>query len=101
MDYQHLNVTPASTAIGAFVNGLDLKDELSREVLTELRQAHAEHGVLFFRDQQLTPEEHVAFAERVGTININRFFTAVDGYPNIAEVRKEPDQSTNIGGGWH
>ncbi len=101
MNYQQLNVTPASTAIGAFVEGLDLKDDLSGDVLAEIRQAHAEYGVLFFRDQQLTPTDHIAFAERVGKININRFFTAVDGYPNVAEVRKEPDQSTNIGGGWH
>ena len=31
----------------------------------------------------------------------NRFFKSVAGYPQIAEVRKEPAQTTNIGGGWH
>ena len=34
-------------------------------------------------------------------IDINRFFAAVPGYPMIAEVRKEPEQTRNIGGGWH
>jgi len=34
-------------------------------------------------------------------MNINRFFRAVDGYPMIAEVGKEPEQQDNIGGGWH
>ena len=36
-----------------------------------------------------------------GPININRFFKTAPGYPQIAEVRKEPAQTTNIGGGWH
>ena len=57
--------------------------------------------MLFFRDQTLTPDEHVTLAERFGTINVNRFFGAVESHPMIAEVRKEPDQQTNIGGGWH
>jgi taurine dioxygenase len=37
----------------------------------------------------------------MGQININRFFKAMPGYPQIAEVRKEPAQATNMGGGWH
>ena len=66
-----------------------------------VRHTLFDRGVVFFRDQHLTPEQHVAAAERFGPININRFFKHADGYPMIAEVRKEPDQKTNIGGGWH
>jgi taurine dioxygenase len=40
-------------------------------------------------------------AEQLGQINVNRFFTPVPDHPQIAEVRKEPNQSFNIGGGWH
>jgi taurine dioxygenase len=57
--------------------------------------------VIFFRDQNLTPAQHIAFAESMGPININRFFKAMPSHPQIAEVRKEPEQTTNIGGGWH
>ena len=32
---------------------------------------------------------------------MNRFFAHVEGYPQIAQVLKEPDQTKNIGGGWH
>ena len=39
--------------------------------------------------------------KRWGKINVNRFFTNVDGYPQIATVLKEPDQKKNIGGAWH
>lgn len=86
---------------GAEIGNVDLAGDLSAEDFAVLQQAFADHGLLFFRDQDITPEQHIAFAERWGEINVNRFFAAVDGYPKIAEVRKEPDQKTNIGGGWH
>jgi taurine dioxygenase len=94
-------VQPTSGALGAELLGIDLAHPLDAEAVADIRQAFNEHGVIFFRDQRLTPEQHIAFAERIGTININRFFNAASGYPQIAEVRKEPAQTTNIGGGWH
>ena len=87
-------------AIGAEIHDVDL-NELSEATLAELRIAYAQYGVLFFRDQQLTPEAHIELAQHWGKININRFFTPVENYPQIAEVRKEPDQKYNVGGGWH
>ena len=39
--------------------------------------------------------------EAFGGVNINRFFKAAEGWPGIAEVRKEPEQKANIGGEWH
>ena len=57
--------------------------------------------MVFFRDQTLTPEQHIALARQFGAINVNRFFAHADGYPEIALVVKEPDQTKNIGGGWH
>jgi len=94
-------VRPTSGALGAELLGIDLSEGLDADALADIRQAFNEHGVIFFRDQRLTPEQHIAFAERFGPININRFFKAAPGHPQIAEVRKEPEQKTNIGGGWH
>ena len=85
---------------GAEITGVDLADLADAE-FDAIRTAFADYGAVFFRDQQITPEQHIDFARRWGEINVNRFFTPVDGYPEIAEVRKEPDQTVNIGGGWH
>ncbi len=98
---RELRITPVSRSLGAEVSGVDLARPLHGATLDAIRQAFADYGVLFFRDQHLTPEDHIRFAELWGPININRFFTPVPGYPMIAEVRKEADQQTNIGGGWH
>ena len=101
MRNSRIEIRPTSGALGAEVSGVDLADELDAAVVSDIRQAFNAHGVIFFRDQRLTPEQHIAFAERMGRININRFFKAAPDYPQIAEVRKEPAQTTNIGGGWH
>jgi taurine dioxygenase len=101
MAYQQIRVEPVSAYVGAEIDGIDLNRPIPAETFAEIRRAFGEHGVIFFRDQHLSPEQHVAFAERFAPIDTNRFFAAVPGYPMIAEVRKEPEQRQNIGGGWH
>lgn len=96
-----LRVSPYSSALGALVSGVDLAAPIDDASFARLRQAFHDHGVLFFRDQHISPEQHLAFARRWAPIDVNRFFKAVPGHPEIAEVRKEPAQQTNIGGEWH
>ena len=101
MNYSLIDVRPKSGSVGAEIFGVDLNKEISKEQFLEIRRACGEFGVIFFRDQYLTPDEEIEFAEKWGIININRFFTNVDGYPKIAMVLKEANQKQNIGGAWH
>ncbi len=101
MTRSRIHISPSGGGVGAVVEGIDLARVRSGNVIGTLRAALGEHGVLFFRDQNLTPKHHVAFAQKFGAIDINRFFAHVDGHPMIAEVLKEPDQTANIGGAWH
>jgi len=98
--YTSIVVDPVSPNVGAMISGVDLAD-ITDVQFAEIRQAFINHGVVFFRDQVLTEEEHIRFAQRWGEIDVNRFFHPVDGYPQIAEVRKEPEQKANIGSKWH
>jgi len=95
-----MNVTAFSENCGAVVSDLQLATMSNHELL-ELRELFAKYGLLFFRDQDLTPDQHLKFANRFGRIVINKFFKTTDDFPQIAEVRKEKTQQTNIGGGWH
>jgi len=95
-----LRFEPASEAVGVFAHSVDLRD-LADSDFTALRQAFFDHGVVFFRDQEMTPDDHLAFARRWADIDVNRFFTPLDTHPEIAIVLKEPHQTSNIGGGWH
>src|SRR5215472_7436007 len=89
-----------SGALGVEIAGVDL-GALSDPMVEEIRRALAENGVVVFRDQRLSPEQHLAAARRFGAINVNRFFARLEGFEEIALVTKEPDQKANIGGGWH
>ena len=99
--YKTITVTPLSPALGGEISGVDIATGVSDEQFAEIRQAFTDYGVIFFRDQDLTPDQHIEFAERWGDINVNRFFHPVETHPVIAEVRKEPDQKTAIGETWH
>ncbi len=96
-----ITIEPVTGAIGAEIHGIDLSIPLAPHERDLIRETLYDHGVVFFRDQRLTPEQHIAFAEQFGAINVNRFFAHAEGWPMIAEVRKEPNQTTNVGGGWH
>ena len=96
-----IKVIPTSGSMGVEIHNVDLSAELSESTFSEIREIFVEQGLIFFRDQNLTPEEQLRFAKRWGQININRFFSRVKGYEQIAEVRKDRDQEINIGGSWH
>jgi taurine dioxygenase len=95
-----MKVSAFAAGCGAVVEDVQLA-ALSDQQIVELRSIFAEHGVIFFRDQVLSPSEHHRFATRFGDIHINPFFKSIDGFADIAQVRKEKGQQTNIGGGWH
>lgn len=85
---------------GAYVDGVDL-NSLDNSDVELIRNSLGEYGVVFFRQQNITEAGHIAFAQKFGNININRFFTPLTSNPQIALVMKEPDQTANIGEQWH
>ncbi|MCE9521391.1 MAG: TauD/TfdA family dioxygenase [Alphaproteobacteria bacterium] len=95
-----LHIQPIA-GVGAEIQGVDLRRELSNAEFATIRDAFAQHGVIFFRDQAIDEQQHIAFARRWAPININRFFSAHPRFPEIALVSKERGQQNNIGGGWH
>jgi taurine dioxygenase len=94
-------VKPLSGAIGAEIEGVDLSRPLDNEAFAAIHQAFLDHLVIFVRDQHLTPEQHVAFAQRFGEIVRHPFVKGLDGHPEIMELRKEPEETENFGGLWH
>ncbi|MEQ9315265.1 MAG: TauD/TfdA family dioxygenase [Henriciella sp.] len=86
--------------VGAEISGVDLRHLSAAEDAT-IRKAFVDQGVIFFRGQDLSEDDHIAFAERFGEINVNRFFAAHPAYPQIAMVAKDVEDRDNIGGGWH
>ena len=96
-----IRVEPIAGALGAVISGVDLSRDLTEAAIGDIRAALLEHQVVFFRDQQLTPEQHLGFGRRFGELQIHEFVGGMAEYPEILEVRKEPEETRNFGGGWH
>ena len=90
--------------LGAEVLGLDLGAPLSDETFARIHRAHLDHHVLVFRDQRITPDQHVAFSRRFGPLQIHvlRQFQLA-GHPEILVVSniKENGQPVGLGDAGH
>jgi taurine dioxygenase len=99
--YHHLTVQKFSGAGGADVTGVDLSQDVSDEVLGEIRAALLDNLVICIRDQHVTPEQQLAFAKRWGEIHLHPFMQGMADYPEILAIIKKPTDKKNFGGAWH
>lgn len=80
-------IAPMTPTIGAEVTGIDLRTPLEDHEVEQLRSALVRHKVLFFHDQDLSPEQHVQLGRRFGTLTEGHPLQASpDGYPEIMVV---------------
>ncbi|MEM7427246.1 MAG: TauD/TfdA family dioxygenase [Pseudomonadota bacterium] len=95
-----MKVTPLSGALGAEIAGIDLRG-LDEAGFGEVYAAFLEHQMIAVRDQALSPDELVSVAARFGEISDYPFAKGMEGHPQITEIIKEPEQTSNFGGMWH
>lgn len=66
-----VEVRPLTAHIGAEVLGLDLSRPLEPDQIARVQEAFGHHSVLVFRNQTITPEEHIAFSRHFGRLEIH------------------------------
>ena len=91
-----LEVVPTGSACGAVVTGIDLSQELSPDLVAELRAHWLEHKVLIYPRQQLSNDDLVRFTRYFGEIGEDPFFGHIDGNENIAAIQRNADEKTPI-----
>lgn len=89
--FTRLQVAPLTPAIGAEIAGVDLRDEQDDAVIAEIRAALLAHKVIFFRDQFLTPAQHIAFARRFGALEIHPATPKDQPDPEVLHIAHGPD----------
>jgi taurine dioxygenase len=101
MTKSRLEIRPLSGAIGAELFGVDLADAQDDDTIRESRAALLEHVVIFFRDQELAPQQLLALAERFGEPAEYPLIKGLPECPLVLPIVKEPHERTNFGGIWH
>jgi len=95
-----MKVEPLTPTIGAEISGVDLREPLSTEQVTQIEDALLAHLVVFFRNQDITPAQHIAFGRRFGELCYPPFMTDHGDDPEILVL----DQTDPRGEGtdvWH
>ena len=101
MTVSSLSVTPIAGSLGAEIGGVDLAKPLDDATVAAIRQAWLEHLVIFFRDQDLSPAQFLAFARRFGEPIEYPFVKGLPEQPEIIPVMKLAHETVNFGGIWH
>ena len=96
-----MEIIPQTSGIGAEVRRLDLSRPLDREAFEQLNQVFLDYQVVFFRGQQLDPQQYTDFASAFGQPAEYLFATGLDGYPHITEIVKSESETTGFGDFWH
>jgi taurine dioxygenase len=97
--YRRISVVPTEAPLGAEIRGVDLSQSLDDETFSEIERAYAEREVIFFRNQKITPEQHVAFARRFGSLeihNVQQF--ALKSCPEVLVLSNIKDGDGNFTG---
>jgi len=86
-----IRITPKSPTIGAEISGIDLADECSDDEIALIRQALLDYKVLFFRDQDITTDQHLAFGRRFGELEVHPFAINKPDYPEVLAITHDAD----------
>ena len=90
--------SPLTPVVGAECQGIDISQPVSDETIADINNALAEYGALLFRDQDITPEQHIDFSRKFGQLDIHvldQFL--LPGHPEIYIISNVVENGKHIG----
>ena len=98
--FETISVDRLTPIIGAEIGGVDLAHPTNRQ-LDEIHRALAENQVIFFRDQELTPEQHLDFGRNFGPLHLHPAAPHAPGHPELMIIHADKDSPRANGENWH
>lgn len=100
---RNLEVNPLTCSIGAELSNVHLGAAAEDEgLMAEIRRALLKHRVIFFRDQDITRAEHVAFARKFGELEDHPVVGSHPDHPGLVQIYKTPDSPLDRNeNSWH
>ena len=95
-----LDIRPMTPAVGAEILNIDLAAPDIPDRIGEIRAALLKHGVIFFRDQELTQEQHIAFARKFGDLEVHPATPKDQPNPEVLRIAHGP-KSRGQENYWH
>ena len=96
-----MKIKQIAGALGAEISGVDLAKGVPASLAADIRKVFLDHQVIFLHDQNLTPQQFLAFAKAMGEPIEYPFVKGLDGFAHIIEVKKLEHEKVNFGGIWH
>jgi len=85
-----------SPVIGTEVHGIDIGSDLDEDVISFLSDLLVQRKVLFFRKQNITMDQHIAFASRFGELEVHPFTANNNDRPEVIHLKNGPDNKPSI-----
>ena len=96
-----LKVTPLTPSIGALISKVSLNKDLNSGTIEQIYSALIKHQVVFFRDQNISPETHLKLAESLGEIDPGHpVYPHVEGYQSIVLLKNDANNRPDTND-WH
>jgi taurine dioxygenase len=95
-----ITIEPRSPTIGAEIGGIDLSTDLSDTDIEAIRTALLDWKVLFFRGQDITTAQHLAFSRRFGELEVHPFAPSSADHPEVLAITHD-ESSPGMENGWH
>jgi len=96
-----MKIKPVTRTIGAEISDVDLSPDIDTETIEQIYEAVIEYLVLFFRDQELTPETQFEFAKNFGTLaRPHPVYPHVPGFEQVVLLENDGDRPPDTDD-WH
>lgn len=96
-----ITIDRLTPTIGAEISGVDMSKPLGNETFAAVHDALMAHGVIFFRDQDITPAQHKDFASKFGHLQVHPFApNHSEEHPEIIVIEHGPKRKPDLNN-WH
>ncbi len=99
LTHTEMQVRPVSPSIGAAVTGIDVRS-LDDKGFAAVREAFRQHRLLVIKDQQLTPDDLMAWGQRWGELHVHPLTPHIEGYPPVQAIENK-GKKTTLNEHWH
>jgi taurine dioxygenase len=101
MKYETIEVRKLTPVIGAEISGVDLSKPLGNQQFKEIHDAWMENLVIFFRDQDLSVEQHLDFGRRFGKLHLHPAAHQPKDHPETLVIKADENSKRVAGEEWH